>query len=696
MGYDSGKVQHGRVLTVLVTVLAVGGSPLLADKSVEISRLTNGIHVKKTEGVKLIAAYWRVVIVIPPPPFAETEINDYYSISQLYDYVSRESAAAIPIDRGIRQHLLDRLDLILTRMQHQMEVNEPFWKKKTSRERRGLINAGGWLLGKLFGVATSKDVAQIRALIQQGQERQEVLSHKVGELASAYNKMVKEENITRGYLEEHRRAIGKLQEDIKILYGYTNRTYQLIHPVRKAQLLDDLVQIAERQHAVKAEGWQVFHEQRQALEGGRLTETVLPRSDLQELLEHVEEVGYVGAPKEWYYENSLVRPLWHSQEGLSFIVELPMVEDSVTGYEITTYPDVQPTGNWVRLLAHRNLGYDEKSGNVVMLTACRGVYPTLCEKDLHYRDGLLCERSLILGRPQRVDHCRVRFERPSETTAVTVHTNRFMVTTLDKTLEVRCQGESSELVNIRPGTHLISFNAADCQLQGESGWVLESVDVHTETLEIMNADVNLTDITLPVIPKFEELPPLMQHRLHRVEGVQLKEVEPLPEFHPLSVWTHSSGNTYAVIGCIVVIIGIMCTLIGCGYYHDWCELQEKTRLCCGSAVCLKRKEGKDDQENSIYQSPDYSVRYQKQQEEARIMGIQRVGEELERFLAAQKASANPLVKAGMAPLYTEVKDPLDVRGPPPLRPYAPGIEDYMEPKDGHIGLNNNRECVIPI
>merc|ERR1712044_62242 len=130
-------------------------------------------------------------------------------------------------------------------------------------------------------------------------------------------------------------------------------------------------------------------------------------------------MNYQAAPMEWYYENSQIRPLWSDDKGqLTFIVELPLVEDSVTGYRLETFPDMKTAGQWVRVVTHENLGYNERTGSVVTLTSCRGSYPTLCVKDLHYREGLPCERAILLGRSDHIKDCRVRFQEPVETTAI--------------------------------------------------------------------------------------------------------------------------------------------------------------------------------------------------------------------------------------------------------------------------------------
>ena len=186
---------------VLVIILAQGPDPSCAAKSITVKKLTNGIRLQKINGVKLISAYWRLVIVIPPPRWGDAEEeNGLALIGRVKMFVDRESMATVHIDKGIRKNLMQRMSILTQRMMDLQQHNVIFRSvdsSNRSRQRRGLINAGGWLLGKLFGVATHKDMEQIRELILQGNSARTAISHKVGELATAYNRMVEEQNQTR-------------------------------------------------------------------------------------------------------------------------------------------------------------------------------------------------------------------------------------------------------------------------------------------------------------------------------------------------------------------------------------------------------------------------------------------------------------------------------------------------------------------
>jgi len=112
-----------------------------------------------------------------------------------------------------------------------------------------------------------------------------------------------------------------------------------------------------------------------------LTETVMLRHHLLSVLREARRQDYVPAEPEWYYEHCLVRPLWESAEGLSYVVELPMASSTVAAYQLDTYPFLR-NGDWYRLVIHERVGYDEEDGTMTVLKQCRGTTPVMCEKNL--------------------------------------------------------------------------------------------------------------------------------------------------------------------------------------------------------------------------------------------------------------------------------------------------------------------------
>ena len=522
---------------------------VVSANEVSVNSLTNGLHITKTDTVDLIDGYWRVVIVMKDHNFGDYLEQERRQIDQLATFVAGHAETIRPIPNSVKEHLLMRV-----RWLAEIGKNE----RVKSRHRRGLFNAGGWLLGKMFGIATSGEIESLKNLVQQGFDQTEVLKHDTANIASTVNQMLTEANETRHYLQDHTRAINVLQTAVTQLYKNENNISANLHAVEKTVLLTDLVTTMERRHQIKREHGQFEREQRMHLESGRLTESIMPRATLEGVRTEMENAGHSPAPLEWYYEHCLVRPLWETEDGMSYIVELPMTRDRVTGYHLQTFPHQDPMGNWLRLLLHRFIGYDEQDGTMVLLKACKGNRPTICEKDLTYHSGLPCERGLILGTPRGLSRCNVRFEEPAETNSVAVGINSHIVTTPDKSLESRCLGEATRYHQVKPGSFAVKFASSNCQLQGSGGWVLESVDVHEERINLPDTTLNMSAVSMPEMPELHLIKPDSMIKLNLVKGIEIGKIALEPTMPRLLVPSHPTYNSYVIIAMLagLVVIGL--------------------------------------------------------------------------------------------------------------------------------------------
>ena len=560
---------------------------------VNVTRMDNGLLVTRTNNVKLVSAYWRLFITIKPPTLHVVSNDSFHSVvAKTQVFVETECGREPFCPNTLKDHLIARLEDLKT-----LIVKEQIEHLHDHREKRGLFNAGGWLLGKLFGVATASDVSKLRDAVQDGIRQREALRHHVNELTSSYNQLAREANYTRTVLQKHNTVLAQMESDIEAIVSETNANLKRTQRNFKSILMLDLVSLVERRHQLLQDEVHRYRQQRMALEAGHLTESVLPRDDLKQIFRKVDASGYHHVPMDWYYEHSLIRPLWESAEGLSYIVELPMYKQEVTGYKIKTYPFMQSAGNWVRIVAEDYVGYDEQDGTMVKLKGCQGHYPTVCETDLIFRAGLPCERSLITGNSVGIRSCSVRIEIPKETIVDSVGINYHIVTTLDNSLETRCHGTPTRHPTIIHGSHMVEFVAGRCQLQGSSGWVLKSVDVNQEKLELRDAWVDMKRIEFPVIPELGMLNITLQHQLHQVEGIPIDLLKPMKPLHPLLQSSHASFNTYAVISVTGVILlcllAAMVWLIRTGRVSTVCKKWSGC-TCLGCGTCLKEKEEVND------------------------------------------------------------------------------------------------------
>ena len=107
----------------------------------------------------------------------------------------------------------------------------------------------------------------------------------------------------------------------------------------------------------------------------------------------------------------------------------------------------------------------------------------LCEKNLRFHSGL-CERALIVGNNEGVDQCSLRADSPAHSAVYPVAINKYVLVTIDDHLELRCEGQQTRRFNVKPEPYLLTFATPDCQLQGVTGWVLDSLAIFQARSEI--------------------------------------------------------------------------------------------------------------------------------------------------------------------------------------------------------------------
>ena len=670
---------------------------------VEVTKLKQGIYVEKTRDVKLVSAYWRLVILLEPLTHMDTITEERKALSKLEKFATKAFTDMTGIESvGISHHITARIkwlkDELNSEARDKVAVKEAD-KESPMRTKRGLFNAGGWLLGKLFGLATSKDIRIIQGLINEGRNNQIELFHRTNQLASAFKTVFSELDQTKEYLGEHEQAIGHLQASLELLRNatadqkrYTNKLYRIV-------LIEDVMAAVEAKHRLMRDLYRSYREKRIALEGGRLTETIFPRADLRAVLERAQEKGYQSAPERWYYENCVVRPLWdYKMGGYSYIVELPLVSKTATGYRISTYPELKGNGEWIRYVVHPHVVHDEANGDVSIVRACHGKNPTLCNRDLNYRDGLKCERSLILGIDAGIGECRVQANRPSETKTVNIDINKYIITTIDDDVEARCHGEETELRRIGKGTHHVTFSAPDCQLQGATGgWVLSSVDLHEESIQLENTAVNLSRIQFPEFPEVHELPELMQLKLHQVQGLKLKQFNFTGTGHPMVRLSHKSINSYMIL-FVFMVLGLLAAGVlyfGCrrGWFRTRAQEDEPKMNWWG---CLKRIGGKrkkktqDHEMAELEKNANYSVMAVRKEK------ISEADAAIERWRQQQVLSpTNPMFRE-----YPDYLPPLPRVGPNASRnrqdiPLPPRpMESMLNQEDSEPGVVRDPCCAI--
>ena len=601
----------------------------LSETPTELRKLENGIFMTKNAKASIIGAYWRVIVILKDPKetlnnrLTMQDVKDYQEFLELVNPVNEYH-----LDKGTKQLVKTRLDWLAQQIAldernfddapedgnrgkrdvncDPASVNETVVNCPDRRSKRAILGVGGWILGKIFGLATAGSVSRIKQWVRLGYLQNQALVHRSNEMASTINQLIDEQNKTREYISEHATAIEALRTHATHLADLLNRTVTQVNQIQKQLTLNAWMTGLERKYELERRARSDFLGQKMALETGRLTQAVLPRRYLQSILDEAvaHSHDYEPATSEWYYEHCEVRPIWDGLQGLAYIVELPLTTETAVAYNVHTFPYVQETGEWLRLITHERIGYDQTNGLMTVLSECRGHNPMLCEKNLRFHDGMECERALIIRNHYGLDSCSVRMESPVRTYTTPLNINKYVLTTMDERVEVRCDGSQTIRVLTPPGSYVLTFNSGGCQVQGTSGWILDSLAVHQSEQELDASVINTTDIDIPVMPEIEYLPELVIEELHQVEGVQinkLQKMKPLPP--PLLTPSHSSWNSYVIL--IILVILAVTIMVFCLKYQKQAKclrgcvyglIRRLFTTCC--ARCCKKTETNSDEQTA--------------------------------------------------------------------------------------------------
>ena len=540
--------------------------------SMSLTQLDNGIHMTKTLEAGIIAGYWRLVVILKDPDdYQRSRLKQVY-VNDMKEFVSTVGKEEPPLDPGTQSQLEMRINWLLELMEND---------EQRFRVKRGLIDAGGWLLGRVFGLATGDEVNELKDMVIDGYQQTTALSHRVDKMSSTVNQMIDEQVKTRKYLSQHKRAIEQLEKAVRDVIVDMNITFITIF---KSERFSNWVTAVERKYELERRAKEDYRQKRISLETGRLTEHVMPRNFLTEITEKIVEAGYLPATLEWYYENCIVRPLWGSGAGMGYMVELPVTLETAVAYNIQTFPFVQGDQGWLKLIVNPRVGYDQTVGTLTVLKECMGHNPMLCEKNLRYHSGMRCERSLIIGSKDGLDYCSVKSETPARTYVTPLHINKYILTTTDSFLELRCADQPTKQIDIRPGSYVLDFHDPSCQLQGTSGWVLDSLTVHQSEAELSASVVDTSAIAIPQIPRAKELPTLAIDQLHQIDGIQIDKLRAMPAVPVLSVPNHASVNSYVLIIVIIMILTLCLVL-----FIRWVrETKRHLRWAKSCAACCKK------------------------------------------------------------------------------------------------------------
>ena len=180
------------VLTLCVSVVQIWGNDM-------IKRLPDGVRVRVGPDLVIQEGIWTVLLTITEPG------RDYRSnerrtllekVDKLWTLINGTTWDSELFDQK-KESFYQRLQLIRADPSIHFELGE-----STPRRKRGLIDVGGWLLNKVFGVATEAQIQAVQQELARSSLLDQAIVHNVNQLITTVNQSRLEEKATRKYLRK--------------------------------------------------------------------------------------------------------------------------------------------------------------------------------------------------------------------------------------------------------------------------------------------------------------------------------------------------------------------------------------------------------------------------------------------------------------------------------------------------------------
>ena len=417
---------------------------------ISVTSLQNGILQSK-QPVRHVKALWTVVITFPQQPLWEdtvhSEIQEFRHVIQgLPDSFSNKFAS--------KAHWLSLVD---TMESHLSKAQD------SSRRKRAILDFVGDIVGKqLFGLSTVKDIEKVQEAIQSNERQTMIINHNL-------NKVISVVNITQAELIENRAVINQLtnttlamkamisaqvkETALVFLYEQIQEQYFLIY-----SHIEKLLQIRQK-----------YQNAREDLESGRLSELLLPHSEMEKMANSLSrgDSQFI-TPLAWYYSNVDVKILsWEGE--MTYIVRLPLVDrKTLTAISFISYPFPNLERNVSLKLKTVGLtAMDSLTGQTLELdkSTCVGHDPLVCLPvpiPRYPESEKSCSASLVL------DHhlnkfCEVDVKQRSGDIFYSHDVNDFILVTWGTILTEQC--EHVRTYHLQPGTYRLKWTGEGLTLK---------------------------------------------------------------------------------------------------------------------------------------------------------------------------------------------------------------------------------------
>ena len=472
-----------------------------------IMPIQDGLEIQTAKHARLVTGIWTLIITIHEPTVPDEFID---LVSSTLNHLKN-----VPL-RSYTTIWEQRLETLLLSIQH----SHSWWrhssgmrtrdmpKATTYRGKRGLFNIVGYGLKYLFGTVTEDEVKDIHQSLKNLANNQQKLYHDLVKFSSFINHTYDE-------IQTNRDAINDLKRQVIVigmtLSTFTNQIQSLQFRARTELFISEL----ERAGHLFLEQYSHWHQRKEHLELGRLSESLLPPDILLEILSASSHQSFeIIRPIEWYYEEVRLVPMW-TDHLLVYKAVLPLVSQTVWNLvSITSWP-TPSHHHFVSLQLPSSVLYDTGTNHVVLNSLCTGERPAVCYPGTQYSaSSFPCLQSLLLQSPRYHDKCRIilssqlHIPLPSMNSAPENHAaiqnkdtvlpyelNSYTLITNGTSLTHRCQGHAPVKFTVLPGVYRLQLKSP-CAVAAQD-WTIDATVVRTKNLTVKQQRFHyLPNITL--------------------------------------------------------------------------------------------------------------------------------------------------------------------------------------------------------
>ena len=436
--------------------------------------IPDGVLVTGGTPIRRQAASWSIYITLEAPTFNFNWVSAVTRIQTVIDQLVAVHRAVNSSRSSWAQRLSDLTTTFTT---------SPGWNAAT-RGKRALFDLGGDILQKIFGVATERQVVEVRRWIERVRHDELHVVHDMNHLMTLVNHTYTITRVNRQHIRELEQYVSKLEHHVMTWMTAFGRDFDRRLNVLTACLnIDDAISGLISLHDRWLRQLATYDRQRDSVESGRLTEVILAPAELAKIVREGNSLGFSSPHLEWYYENVIITPMWKDHSGLVFTADLPLTDNvEYLRYFFWTWPVMHHADYTMQLRLPPMVAYNTRVGSMFLPRNCVGRDPAICMSGPIYNNyGLRCPRGVLTNDDSHRKQCfvTVRGNVTPSHDIQELEEGTFAILSPGEPFQCYCAGQASIKGNLQPGLSVLTVKPR-CRISGHS-WTLERLYKATST-----------------------------------------------------------------------------------------------------------------------------------------------------------------------------------------------------------------------